>query len=130
VLVITSGDRRVDQKKVEVFYVAPEAAKDEVWSYLAGKVQVQDAVRVLGSTPPPDALKAQWAATLGFDLGQALKDLWPDVSGGKGGKTVAAALGLQNVNANNLGAGRMRLVNQTIQALDAGMINPFSIPAQ
>jgi hypothetical protein len=120
----------LDQKKVDVYYVSAEADKPELWTYLTGLAQSGTVVRVVGPMAPPDALKSQWAATVSFDLGGAVKKLWPDLVNGKGGQAVDASLLLGNVNSSNLGEGKMRLVNNLIPDLVSGKIVPYSVPAQ
>lgn len=119
-----------DNKKVSVYFVAPEAARPEVISYLQGKTQAERTVIVLGTQAPPDALRAQWAATVHFDNISALRQAWPDVAAGKGGAVVDAPLLVDNINNSLLGAGRMRLVKDLMDQLKAGKVYPLTIPAQ
>ncbi len=119
-----------DNKKADAFFVTSEAAQPEVWSYLSGKNQFETLVRVVGTEPPPEELKAQWAATVRFDLTGPLQKLWPDISNGKGGLSLDADLMLEDVNDDNLGAGKQRLVRELMQEIAAGRINPFTVPVQ
>ena len=119
-----------DNEKADAFFVSSEAAEPEVWSYLTGKNQFETLVRVVGTEPPPEELKAQWAASVRFDLIGSLSKLWPDVSNGKGGLSQDADLVLEDVNDNNLGAGKQRLVRELMQEIAAGRINPFTVPVQ
>jgi hypothetical protein len=117
-----------DNGKVEAYYLAPEAYRDEVFAYLQGKDQFGKTLLLVGALPPPDSLRAQWAATIGFDTLAPLRQVWPDVLAGKGGTIVEAPLALSDVNSANLGEGRMRLVRDLIEELLTGGIFPFSIP--
>jgi hypothetical protein len=119
-----------DNLKVEAYYLAAEAYRQEVFDYLQGKDQFGKTLLLAGALPPPDALRAQWAATVGFDTPGALRQAWPDVLAGKGGVVVEVPLALTDVNAANLGEGRLRLVNDLMEELRTGMIYPYSIPAQ
>lgn len=119
-----------DSAKVEVYYVSAEAARPEVIAFLQGKTQLDKPVLLVGNLPPPEELKSQWAATVGFDLPALLRQIWPDVQAGKGGTTVDAPLLVDNVNADFLGSGRMRLVNNLIDEIKAGRVYPLTIPLQ
>lgn len=116
-----------DNAKVEVFYLAPEAYRQEVFDYLQGRVQFETTLMLVGAQPPPDALRAQWAATVGFDTAALLRHAWPDLLAGKGGGTLEAPLALSDVNSDNLGAGRLRLVEQLLAELNAGKVYPLSV---
>lgn len=119
-----------DNQKVEVYFLTPEALKPELTGYLQGRTQLEKQVLLVGTMNPPDALKAQWAATVDFDLPAALRQAWLDVAAGKGGAAVDAPLKVDNINAQNLGEGRMRLVNQLMEEIKAGTVYPLTVPAQ
>ena len=119
-----------DVQKVETYYLSAEAAKPEVINYLRGLQQFGADVLVVGVQPPPDALAAQWAATVSFDTAAALEQILPDVLSGKGGAQVEAPLVLEHVNEDNLGVGRMRLVEELLTEIAAGRIHPFTVPVE
>ncbi len=119
-----------DNQKVEIFYLSAEAARPEVFDYLQGKTQLDKAVLVVGEQAPPDSLKAQWAATVRFDLASALREAWPNVAAGKGGAVIDAALVAENPAPGLLGEGRMRLVKDLIAEMKAGRVTPLSIPKE
>jgi hypothetical protein len=119
-----------DNMKVEAYYLAAEAYRPEVFDYLQGKDQFGKMLLLVGALPPPDSLRAQWAATVSFDTSGILRQVWPDLLSGKGGAVVEAPLQLNDVNSENLGEGRMRLVTALMEELRTGMIYPFTIPAQ
>ena len=119
-----------DTQKVEVYYLTQAAARPEVIAYLQGRTQADKTLIVLGDATPPDALKAQWAATVHFDLAAALQQVWPDVVAGKGGVVQPAKLLVDDVNSDILGPGKMRLVNNLMDQLDADQVLPNTISAQ
>ncbi len=119
-----------DAQKAEVFYLSTEAAKPEVINYLRGLQQFNTEVLVVGVQPPPDELAAQWAATVSFDTAAALKQILPGVLAGTGGASMEAPLMLEHVNEDNLGAGRIRLVEELVDEIAAGRINPFTVPVE
>lgn len=119
-----------DNKKVEAYYLAPEAEKPEVIQYLMGKDQFGVTVTVVGAGDPPEELKSQWAVSVRLDVAEALRTLWPEVSIGKGGVTADTPLVLTDLNEDNLGAGRVRLVEELMLEISAGRVHPFSVPLE
>lgn len=119
-----------DNKKVEAYYLSKEALKPEVISYLQGKDQFGKLLILTGDQAPPDELRDQWAATVSFDTFTGLREVWPDLLNGKGGVVVETELIVSDVNPQNLGEGRLRLVNELIAEIQAGKIYPFSLPAE
>jgi hypothetical protein len=117
-----------DNAAVEAYYLSDEAYRQEVFDYLQGKDQFGNTVLVAGTQPPPDALRGQWAATIRFDIPGTLRQVWPDLLAGKGGAVVEAPLALSDVNPENLGQGRQRLVNDLIEELRTGSLYPFTVP--
>jgi hypothetical protein len=118
----------LDAQKAEVFYISSAAARPEVYQYLLGKEQFGRVVLLTGEQAPPEELRPQWAATVRFDLAAGLQQLWPDLLAGKGGGVVTVPLRLEDVNEDNLGAGRLRLVKELLANIEAGFIHPFSVP--
>lgn len=119
-----------DAQKVEAYYLSGEAAKPEVINHLRGLQQFGADVLVVGVQPPPDALAAQWAATISFDTAAALEQILPGVLSGTGGAQVEAPLVLEHVNEDNLGDGRVRLVEELMAEIAAGRIHPFTVPLE
>jgi len=119
-----------DNKKVEAYYLAPEAVKPEVIQYLMGRNQFGVTVTVVGAGDPPEELKSQWAVSVRLDVAEALRTLWPEVSSGKGGMTADTPLVLTDLNEDNLGAGRVRLVEELMIEMSAGRVHPFSVPLE
>ncbi len=119
-----------DNGKAEIFFVSPEAARPEVFAYLQNRVQFENTVLLVGTQPPPVELAGQWAASVQFDQEAALRQVWPDALAGKGGAVVDAPLLLNSVNADLLGAGRLRLVKQLMEQIQAGQVSVSTIPPQ
>lgn len=126
----TTAASLFDNQKVEVYYLSPAATRPEVIAYLQGKAQGDKPLALLGEKAPPDGLKAQWAATVHFDLAAALQQVWPDVTSGKSVGVKQAPLLVDNTNPALLGAGKMRLVKDLMGQLEAGTVLPNSVPAQ
>jgi hypothetical protein len=123
----TAGAGLFDTQKVEVYYISPEAARAEVLDDLAGKVQFETTVTLVGGQTPPETIRSQWAATVTFDLAGPLQQIWPDVLAGKGGAALEAPLKLEDVNPDLLGAGRQRLANELMDEIAAGRVSPYSV---
>jgi hypothetical protein len=119
-----------DNMVAEVYYLSAEAARPEVFSFLNGNDQYGKTLLVVGTTPPPDELRSQWAASVGFDTSAVINQVWPDVISGKGGTVLEAPLTLDYINSDRLSAGRERLVRELMDEIQAGRIFPFSVPAQ
>lgn len=119
-----------DNQKVEVYYLSAEAVRPEVIAYLQDRVQFDKTLLVVGDQSPPDALKAQWAATVRYDVVSGLRQVWPDVTAGKGGAVLEAAIIAENPTKGLVGEGRMRLVENLIAEIKAGRIVPFSVPRE
>jgi hypothetical protein len=113
-----------------VFYLSSSASQPEVYNYLAGRVQVANEVRVVGALPPPDALRAQWAATVGLDPAAALKQVLPQLMDGKSAGKLSVPVSLTDVNSDVLSPGRLDQVKQLMADLDKGLIETQSVPAQ
>ena len=69
-------------------------------------------------------------ATVGFDTTAALSQIWPRVLSGAAGQVVDAPLVLEDLNTDLVGEGRLRLVEEMLAELTAGLIYPFTIPPQ
>lgn len=119
-----------DNGKAEVFYLSSAASQPEVYNYLAGRVQVANEVKVLGALPPPDALRAQWAATVGMDPAAALKQVLPDLMAGKSAGKLSVPVSLTDINPDVLSPGRLEQVKQLMADLDKGLIQTQSVPSQ
>ncbi len=117
-----------DNGKVESFYLSEQAARPEVIAYLAGRAQFETTVVVTGALPPPDELRGQWAATVGFDSLAALRQALPEALAGRSMGSISAPLSLSNVNPDVLSPGRQELVEGIMKEVAAGLISPLSVP--
>lgn len=119
-----------DNKKVDLYFLAPEALKPEVIEYISGRTQFDRTVVAFGVQPPPDALREQWAATLVFDDRSALQQVWPQISAGQSAGAVDASLALEDINEDMLSPGRLRLIEELMEELSAGRVDPFTVANQ
>ncbi|MDD5369305.1 MAG: hypothetical protein PHQ40_09475 [Anaerolineaceae bacterium] len=110
-------------KGAKVVYVPPALAAPDVWDALS-----QAGARLIGATPPTDALITHWIATVGSDPIPALEALWPDLMAGKAGLALNARLTVSQVDNSVLTPGKMRLVEQVVEDLAAGRIGVSASP--
>jgi len=101
-----------------VVYVAPQSAAVELYSSLA-----QDNLKIIGESLPSASMKSSWVASLQPDLLSAVQKIVPDLLAGHGGQTVPSPLFLTDVNPDLLSTGKQRLVQQTLDELQAGLID-------
>jgi len=125
----TSFDQ-INAGKVQVLYVDAKAASAELMAFLANKDVV-----VFGSLAVPNT-SVRWAGTLAIDAVTALKEIWPELLAGKGGRVVNAAMRITQNQPQQLPGGeliwlsdgKIALLNQLMQKLRADQIYPFDVP--
>jgi len=115
-------------QKINVLFVAPEAATPEVLAYLAGMD-----VALIGLQPPAEEGRPRWAATLSSDSLSPLRDIWEDVLAGRGGRVVNASISASDVQPVAiqegqvwLSEGRLMLAQKVMDDLRDGLITPIS----
>jgi hypothetical protein len=113
--------------KVEVFYLSADAFKQEVFTALAGKAQINTLVKVFGGGAPPAALKGQWAATLSVDPLEAIQKALPEMLAGRSAGALDAPIQLLNLDTGLLSAGRLDLIKKVIADLASGKISPAPV---
>ena len=99
--------------------------------YLYADIATQDLVTYIGTTgalmigtQTPEQLPAGWVMTIQPDVVKAIQNAWPPLLSGQGGVTVQSPLGLSDIDPSLLSSGKQRLVEQTLQDLQAGLIAP------
>jgi hypothetical protein len=124
-----AGFNAINASKINVLYVAKEAASPELLSYIA----TLD-VAMFGNQTPPAEGKPKWVATIYADGIAPIRDIWQDLLSGKGGKVLNAALKIsdnQYVPVNDglvwLSQGKLEFVQKTMSLLQNGFINPLSV---
>lgn len=115
--------------KVNVLYVADEAASPELFTYLSS----QD-VALIGSQSPPEEGKPRWVVTISADGISPIRDIWADLMAGNGGKTLNATLNFSDnmfIGVNEglvwLSEGKFNYALETIRLLRDGKINPLPV---
>lgn len=107
---------------VEVLYLQGELVTRELLSYLG-----EQEVKVI-SDQKPDMARNNWVATLVSDPGPALRELWPDLMVGGTGIQLPASIRLFDMEAGLVSEGRLRLFEEMVADLGAGLVLPQSVP--
>jgi hypothetical protein len=102
---------------VKVAYVYPEIATPELLSYMA-----QTKMLLIGQTLTGEEVRSHWIASIQPDIVSAIKNIFPDLVAGKGGKVVPTPLFLADVNPDLLSQGKQRLVQEVLDGLQNGTI--------
>lgn len=111
------ADILILQRKVLTIYLHPDIATTDLMNYIG-----TTGVSMIG-TRSPEELPAGWVMTIQPDVIKAIQSAWPGLISGQGGVTVQSPLGLADVDPNLLSEGKQRLVEQTLNDLQAGLIN-------
>jgi hypothetical protein len=106
----------INDKKVGGLYIYPSLAKDDFLSY----VGTQGALLIGTSRPEPRP--GGWVMTISPDTIKAIQSAWPQLIAGQGGQNVQSPLGLADVDTSILTEGKLRLVQETLDALITGRI--------
>jgi hypothetical protein len=108
---------------VKVAYVYPEIATPELLSYMA-----QTKMLLIGQTLTGEEVRSHWIASIQPDIVSAIKNIFPDLVAGKGGKVVPTPLFLADVNPDLLSQGKQRLVQEVLDGLQNGTIGTGVTP--
>lgn len=103
---------------VETVYVEGSIGDTWLLDYLA-----QAGLKIIGDQAPSSAAQGQWAASLQVNLGEALALAWESILAGETGAIISAPLMAVDTNEQILTSGRLRLVEQTLEALNNGLID-------
>lgn len=106
----------INDRKVYTLYIYPTLANDEFLSY----VGTQGAMLIGTSIPEPRP--GGWVMTIRPDTIKAIQTAWPSLIAGQGGINVQSPLGIADVDPSLLPDGKLRLVQQTLDGLLAGLI--------
>jgi hypothetical protein len=104
------------QYKVRTIYLYPDIYTEDLANYIG-----TTGTYVLG-TNIPEKQPAGWVMTIQPDVIKAIQNAWPQLVSGQGGIMVQSPLGLSNIDPNILSPGKQRLVEQTLNDLQAGRI--------
>ena len=103
--------------------------------YLYPDIYTEDLANYIGTTGTymigtisPEQRPAGWVMTIQPDVNKAIQNAWPNLISGQGGVTVQSPLGLADVDPSLLTPGKQRLVEQTLNDLQAGLISTGATP--
>lgn len=110
------ADILILQYRVNTIYIYPDVYTEDLANYIGttGASMI--------STVSPEQRPAGWAMTIQPDVVQAIQNAWPQLVSGQGGITVQSPLGIADVDPGILTPGKQRLVEETLNELQAGRI--------
>jgi hypothetical protein len=118
----TAADNLIGNS-VKTVYVPPQSSSSDLLDYLD-----RAKVNLIGEQIPSGQKYGHWLASIHADPGQALTQLWSDLMAGKGGASIALPLIVSDMNPSMLTSGKMRLINEILDGLTKGQINPDPVP--
>lgn len=111
------ADILILQRKVLAIFLHPEIATEDLMNYIG-----TTGLYMIGSVSP-EQRPAGWVMTIQPDVVKAIQNAWPGLVSGQGGVIVQSPLGLADVDPTILTPGKQRLVEQTLDELQAGRIS-------
>ena len=111
------ADILILQHKVGTIYLHPDVVTPDLETYIG-----TTGVYMIG-TKTPEQRPAGWVMTIQPDIIKAIQNAWKDLVSGQGGITVQSPLGLSDIDPTLLTPGKQRLVEQTLNDLQAGLIS-------
>ena len=85
---------------------------------------IDKGVTLLGIQEPPQVLESGWASTIRFAPELPIREHWEDLREGTGGWVRDVPIFFENINDELFSAGRQRWVNETLNELLEGFIEP------
>ncbi len=107
----------INDRKVYTLFVYPSLASADLLSYIGTQ-----GVMLIG-TSMPEQRPGGWIATIRPDTVKAIQSVWPSLVTGQGGVNVQSPLGLADIDPTLLTPGKLRLAQETLDALLAGRIS-------
>jgi hypothetical protein len=111
------ADILMSQYKVNNIFLYPDIYTQDLATYIG-----TTGTNMIG-TISPEQRPAGWMMTIQPDVVKAIQNAWPQLTGGQGGLTIQSPLGLADIDPDLLSEGKQRLVEQTLDELQAGRIS-------
>ena len=112
------ADVLILQYKVRTVFLHPDIYTQDLADYIG-----TTGTSMIG-TITPEQRPAGWIMTIQPDTIKAIQTAWPQLLAGQGGITVQSPLGLSDIDPSLLSPGKQRLVQKTLDDLQAGLIAP------
>lgn len=106
----------ITEQRVAGLYIYPSLAIDDFLSYVGSQ-----GVYLIG-TSRPEPRPGGWVMTITPDTIKAIQTAWPQLIAGQGGQSVQSPLGISDVDTGILSEAKLRVVQETLDALIAGRI--------
>ncbi len=117
-------DNTIQSSVVYMAFVASGSYSPELAAHLAQRNMI-----IAGNVARPSPEVTQrWAATVQFDSAAALEEIWSGVSAGNGGQVANANIKVVDSNPELFPESRMRLVDEALADLKAGLLLPQIVP--
>lgn len=110
------------QYKVNTIFVYPDVYTEDLVTYIG-----TTGTSTIG-TISPEQRPAGWVMTIQPDVIKGIQNAWTGLLSGQGGITVQSPLGLADIDPSLLSEGKQRLVEQTLNELQAGRISTGAAP--
>ncbi len=117
------ADILMQQYKVGTIYLYPGIDTPELENYIG-----ESGLANMIGTVSPAQRPAGWVMTIQPDVIKAIQNAWPGLVAGQGGVTVQSPLGLADIDPALLSPGKQRLVERTLNNLQAGLISTGANP--
>jgi hypothetical protein len=108
---------------VDFAYVAPAEADLDLFDAL-----VQYDINIISESMPADRLASNWVVSIQPEVIPAIQAIWPDLIAGKSGQDLPLPLFLADVNPDLLSPGKQADVQQVLDRLQLGEIDPILSP--
>ena len=108
----------INDMDVDGLYIYPTLAKSDFLSYIGTQ-----GVLLIG-TSAPEPRPGGWVMTIRPDTIKAIQSAWTQLIAGQGGLNIQSPLGIADVDTGILTPGKLRLAQETLDALLAGRIVP------
>jgi hypothetical protein len=99
-------------------YVSPDVATLELLEHMA-----TIGLNIISEDMPAQDLQANWVVSLKPELIPAIQRIFPELLAGNGGQVLPVPLVLDDVNTELLSEGKQRLVQETLDNLQSGLIS-------
>ena len=116
------ADILILQYKVQTIFIYPDVYTEDLATYIG-----TTGTSMIG-TVTPEQRPGGWVMTIQPDVIKAIQNAWPQLISGQAGTVIQSPLGLADIDDTMLSEGKRRLVEQTLNDLQAGLINTGETP--